>query len=191
MGCKVAAVVLAAGASSRMGQPKALLRWKGRTFVEHAIGLARTSGCAPVVVVEGAHGLPDAVLAGAQRVRNPRWRDGQLSSLQAGLRALPMDVTGVLVLTVDRPHVDPGTVAALVRAQEGDPSSIWQPAHHGQRGHPLLVPRDVAEAWRLAPSTGTARDVVRLHASRRRVVDVTDPAVLENLDRPEDLERLP
>ncbi|MCA9705428.1 MAG: NTP transferase domain-containing protein [Myxococcales bacterium] len=192
----LAAVVLAAGASSRMGRPKALLRWRGRPFVHHAIALARAAGAHPVVVVEGAVALPDEALAGAIRARNEAWAEGPLRSLQAGLRALadagPPDAA-VLVLTVDRPHVRAETVRALADAHAADPAAIWQPRHGARRGHPIVHPAELVPALvelrpPQTPRTLLARPEV---AARRRFVDVDDPAVLDNLDRPEDLERLP
>lgn len=184
----VAAVVLAAGASARMGRPKAALQWRGRTFVEHAVALA--SSCAPVVVVAGATALPALDVA---IVHNPHWQDGPLSSLQVGLRAIEDAAwTGVLVLTVDRPHVRASTIAALLREHASHPDAVVQPIHEGRRGHPILHPRDVANALLQLPRTATARDVVHRPdvAARRRAIDVDDAAILDNIDTPEDLARL-
>jgi CTP:molybdopterin cytidylyltransferase MocA len=183
----VAAIVLAAGESARMGQPKALLQWRGRTFVEHAIALA--SACAPTVVVSGA-----TPLSGPHVVRNEGWQRGPLSSLQVGLRAIAGRAwTGVLVLTVDRPHVQPSTIEALLRAHAIDPLAVLQPLHDGRRGHPILHPRDVAELLLSLAPEASARDVVHRPdiAARRTAVPVDDPAVLDNIDSPEDLSRLP
>jgi CTP:molybdopterin cytidylyltransferase MocA len=194
---KPCAVVLAAGASTRMGRPKSLIQWRGQAFVTHVVGLADRAGCRPIVVVDGAVVLPSDVLAGATRITNGDWQAGQLSSLQEALRALSFSSDtpprrGVLVLTVDRPHVQFDTIARLVEAHAEDPSAIWQPAHRGRRGHPILYPHDVAaDLLELAsgetPRTLLARKDV---AARRRLLDVDDPAVVENIDRPEDLERL-
>ena len=105
-----------------MGEPKALVRWRGRSFVAHCIATARAVGCEPVLVVQGAHLFPDAELVGSTPIEHAQWSRGQLSSLQAGLTALDLDEptspTGVLILTVDRPHVTTDTLTALV----GDPS---------------------------------------------------------------------
>lgn len=184
----VAAIVLAAGESARMGKPKALLRWRDRTFVEHAIALGR--GCAPLVVVAGATPLPELDVA---VVHNAMWQCGPLSSLQVGLQAIVAQTwSGVLVLTVDRPHVDASTITALLREHALRPDAVLQPSHDGQRGHPILHPRDVAEQLLALPPTASARDVVHRPdvATRRTAVPVNDPAVLDNIDAPEDLERL-
>jgi molybdenum cofactor cytidylyltransferase len=192
---RLAAVVLAAGASTRMGRPKPLLRWRGRPFVWHVIEQARVAGASPVVVVEGAVSLPTEELGGALLVRNEAWADGPLGSLQVGLRAM-VEAGGrgpVLVLTVDRPHLAERTLRALARALEGDPSAVWQPRLGERRGHPIVYPNDlVSTLIALRPPT-TPRDLLAQPevASRRRHVDVDDPAVLDNLDTPQDLERLP
>lgn len=185
-----AAVVLAAGASTRMGRPKALLRHRDRSFVACAVELARAAGCAPIVVVSGAQSLADEPLAPALCVVHERWRLGQLSSLQAGLAALPVDIPGVLVLTVDRPHLEPTTVAALVAAFRGAPTCVWQPEHAGRRGHPLIWPAALLPALRALPPDGDPRELLRSHPAARRGLPVDDPATLDNLDTPQDLARL-
>lgn len=191
----VAAVVLAAGASTRMGTPKQLLETDGRSFVRAVIELARAAECAPVVVVRGAVALPPEALRGVVARENPNWHKGQLSSLQVGLAALAdagVQPSGVLVLTVDRPHVRPATARLLVRAHERFPKAILQPEHEGRRGHPILYPAAVIPALRALPDSNSPRQLLALPAvaRMRRGVAVDDPAVLDNIDTPEDLARL-
>jgi len=189
-----AAVVLAAGASTRMGRPKQLLRHRERSFVGCAVDLARAAGCTPIVVVTGAIGLDREPLAPALLVVNPDWPMGQLSSLQRGLAAAREhrpDTPGLLVLTVDRPHLRPDTVAALVAAWRAEPGGLWQPEHHGRRGHPVIYPAALLSALAALPPTASPRPLVAAHAALRRGLAVEDPAVLDNLDRLEDLARLP
>ena len=185
-----AAIVLAAGASTRMGRPKALLAHAGRSFVACAVELAAAAGCAPIVVVTGAQALDPEALAPARLVHNPTWPQGQLSSLQRGLAALAGPVSGVLVLTVDRPHLRPATVAALVAAFRGAPSYLWQPEQGGRRGHPLIYPAALLPALLALPASADPRELVRRHDDLRRGLAVDDPAIFDNLDRPEDLARL-
>jgi molybdenum cofactor cytidylyltransferase len=188
----VAAVILAAGASTRMGRPKALIEWQGRPFFMHCVDRAHRAGCTPTVVVWGAAALPGAW--GASLVENSRWSDGPLSSLQVGLRAvLADDTTGVLVMTVDRPHVQQDTVNALVSAHRRNPDVVIQPKLNDESGHPILHPRSVVDAVRRLSPTDTIRTVLNepeVRGSRLRIA-VQDPAVLENLDTPEALRRLP
>lgn len=183
------AVILAAGASTRMGRPKALLRRGDRSFVACAVELARAAGCAPIVVVAGAVSLADEPLAPALVVVNERWSQGPLGSLQRGLAALPTDIPGALVLTVDRPHLRPATVAALVAAFLGEPTCAWQPEHAGRRGHPLIWPAALLPALRALPIDADPRELLRTRAERR-ALQVDDPATLDNLDTPQDLARL-
>jgi len=184
-----AAVVLAAGASTRMGRPKALLEYKGRSFVACAVELATRAGCAPVVVVTGAVELADQGLA-ASVIHHPTWPEGQLGSLQRGLAALA-DPAGVLVLTVDRPHLRVSTIVTLVAAFRTSPQFSWQPAHAGRRGHPIIYPRSLLPALKALPASADPRDLLRAHEAVRRTVAVDDPAVHDNIDSPADLERLP
>ncbi len=187
-------MVLAAGASTRMGRPKQLLRHRGRSFVGCAVELALAAGCAPIVVVSGAVELGEEPLQPAVLVHNADWPMGQLSSLQRGLAAVlerrPRS-PGVLVLTVDRPHLRADTVIALVAAARAEPGALWQPELHGRRGHPVIYPAALLAALAALPPTASPRALVAAHAALRRGLPVDDPAVLENLDRPEDLARLP
>lgn len=189
----LAAIVMAAGASTRMGAPKALLVWRGQMFVTHAIALASGAKVSPIVVVEGADRLPDDAIADAVRVVNEAWRDGPLGSLQTGLRAL-LDAgpSGVLVLTVDRPHVRPRTIESLVQGHAREPAAVWQPSHGSKHGHPVLWPAALIPELLALGRDRTPRDLLERDdvAPRRRYVEVTDAAVLDNIDTPEDLAHL-
>ncbi len=190
----IAAVVLAAGASTRMGRPKALIEWRGRPFYESCVALADAVGCEPVVVVDGAQRLASPTDDAFVLVHNPGWERGPLSSLQVGLRAaLERSTTAALVLSVDRPHVRVQTVAALVRAHADRPEAFVQPSWRGQRGHPVLYPRALVEALLALPPTDTPRAVVRRPdvVKGRVVVPLDDPAVTDNIDTPGALEELP
>ncbi len=185
-----AAVVLAAGASQRMGHAKALVRWRDLALVTHVVASAYACGCRPLVVVEGAHRLPDDAIAPAVRVHHPDWAEGPISSLRAGLRAIRQLVgdVSVLVTTVDRPHVALATLRALIEASAAMPDALWQPTLGGRRGHPLVLPSEVVVDI-LAHDDPSLR-VALARVPRRRAVEVQDPAVLDNIDTPEDLARL-
>jgi CTP:molybdopterin cytidylyltransferase MocA len=189
-----AAVILAAGASTRMGRPKQLLRHRDRSFVGCAVDLAHAAGCAPIVVVTGAIDLGHEPLAPAIVITNPDWPMGQLSSLQRGLAAaleLRPGTPALLVLTVDRPHLRPSTITALVDAWRAEPEGLWQPELDGRRGHPVIYPAALLPALAALPPTASPRPLVAAHDALRRGLATSDPAVLDNLDHPEDLARLP
>ncbi|WP_042395929.1 nucleotidyltransferase family protein, partial [Streptacidiphilus carbonis] len=133
------ALLLAAGGGRRLGLgPKALLPYRGRPLIEHALAVLRAGGCGRVVVVLGAGA--DAVVAGAELgecvpVVNRDWASGMGSSLRAGLAALPADASSVLVSLVDTPGVTPEAVRRLL-AVDG----LAAAGYRGRRGHPVCIP---------------------------------------------------
>jgi molybdenum cofactor cytidylyltransferase len=185
----VCALILAGGASVRMGRPKALLEYRGRSFVACGIAAVREAGCAPVIVVDGAHRLE---LGDVELVHNEHWEQGPLSSLQVGLRralALEPALAGVLVHHVERPRVRVETIAKLLAAFAEQPEMLWQVAVAGHSGHPMLWPRALFDALlALDPARDSARTLVRgAAAERRRKLEVDDLGVLDNIDSPADL----
>jgi CTP:molybdopterin cytidylyltransferase MocA len=189
----VGGIVLAAGGSERMGRPKATLVWRRATFLDHVVAALARAGVAPIVVVTGAE--RPAVPPPAREVHHPGWVQGQMSSLQAGVRALATASpapAGVLVAAVDRPRLDSSTVRDLLAAWRQAAHCVWQPRHGGRSGHPVVYPADVAARLAAAAPDATARDVLRSPAvaDRRRWLDVNDPSVLDNVDTPEDLAAL-
>jgi molybdenum cofactor cytidylyltransferase len=185
----IAAVVLAAGASTRMGEPKALLRASdGRRYVEAIAESAQAGGCQRVVVVLGPpHGeaIRTALPAAIATAWNAAPERGMLSSVQAGLAALPADVDAALVWPVDIPFVAVATVRALV-VHSG---TIVVPVHNGRGGHPLRVARACfAEIMTLDPARGL-KALLDAHAAEVTRLVVADRAVLVDVDTPDDYAR--
>lgn len=185
------ACILAAGYSQRMGQPKALLPFKGKTFVEIIVSLYEGLRVPWIVVLGTEHRrvrslvtLPDdAVLV------NPRPELGPLFSLQLALRSLPSGVTGLLLHPVDHPLVQPGTVAALLEAHRNEPEAILLPRHGDRRGHPALFPRSRFEDLLAAPLEEGARWVIRHCSESVKEIPVSDPGITRNINTPEDFAR--
>jgi nicotine blue oxidoreductase len=182
----VPAVVLAAGASTRMGSPKALREYGGRAALSRVVEACREGGCAPVLVVVGADA--EAVGAAARRagaavVENGAWARGRSTSVKAALPHLPGGARGVLVFPVDHPLVEGEVVRALLAAFDGDPSAgVVLPVHGGRRGHPVLFAAACLPAIAALGDDEPLRSVV--HAPGRRVLEVPVPgdSVLRNLD---------
>jgi molybdenum cofactor cytidylyltransferase len=188
---RVAGIILAAGASRRMGRTKALLDYRGQTFLDRLIGLFHPY-CERVIVVLG-YGA-DEVRQGCRRameaefVENPDPGRGQLSSLQAGLSVLPGGMGAVLFTPVDYPAIGAGTIASLCGGLAENPAPVIVPACGARTGHPVLISREVAAELMLLPPTAQAREVIRRYD--RRVIEVGDPGILEDIDDPAAYERL-
>lgn len=185
-GMKHVGLVLAAGASSRMGRPKALLLADGgKPLAAVQAALLRAGGCTRVVIVLGsAFDRIAPALAGEEVVRNPDWEQGRFTSVQAGLRALG-DFDGCVILPVDAVGLQADTVRALLgRAAAGDADAV-RPTWREQDGKLLWVSRALADELRLAPPGDRRLDELVCERSERLALD--DPALLSNVNTPEDL----
>ncbi|MBM2840743.1 MAG: putative molybdopterin-dioxomolybdenum cytidylyltransferase [Bacteroidetes bacterium] len=138
----VAAIVLAAGQSNRMGCPKALLSFNGKTFIRGVVDLLTTGGLSPIVVVLGAYA--GQVQNEVERLKvhvtiNHAYRTGQLSSLRQGLVSVRRhNVTGVLVYPVDHPAVTAETVKTILDCFASTRAPVVVPTYKGRRGHPVI-----------------------------------------------------
>jgi CTP:molybdopterin cytidylyltransferase MocA len=185
-----AAVILAAGCSSRMGRPKAFLYFRGATFLERILELYRTHGIPACVVLGGdQHEVESRLdLRGSKTVFNPAPECGPLSSLHIALSLI--EKTPALFLhAVDHPLVSHDTVTALVQAQHLHPSAILIPSFRSRSGHPVVFPRCFYPDLQRAPLEIGARWVVRQHSDAVVHVRVEDRGILANLNNPEDLKR--
>ncbi len=171
-----------------MGSDKALLRHGDTTFLEHLIGLL-VARVAPVVVVLGhnADRIRTAVAPrpGLEFVVNAYYKAGQLSSLQAGIAALPREAPAALVALVDHPAVAASTLDALL-AHASAPLVV--PRYQGRRGHPVVFSRALLDELAALPPSATAKQVVAAHPAL--YLDVDDPGVLRDIDTPADYQAL-
>ncbi|MGW2841145.1 nucleotidyltransferase family protein [Streptomyces sp. NPDC001493] len=191
----VTGVLLAAGGGRRLGgRPKALLTYRGRPLIEHAIRSLRDGGCGRIVVVLGAAAdevRARSALAGCVVVVNPEWRQGMGSSLRAGLAALAgTGADAALVLLVDQPGIGPEAVSR-VRAAATSRASLAAASYDGTRGHPVLLG---AGHWAGVAEDATgdrgARAYLREHREALTLVECGDVAEAYDIDTPEDLGRL-
>ena len=190
----IRAIVLAAGASSRMGQAKAALPLgtTGDTVLARVVRTLLTAGLPSVTVVAGAH--IDAVRAAmpafeprARVVEHLGWAQGQLSSLLAGLAAVDdPQLEAVLVTLVDVPLVRPESVAAIVHAWRQARAPIVRPVDGQRHGHPVVFDRTVFDDLRHADQQVGAKAVFATHASRRLDVPIKDAGAFVDMDTPDD-----
>jgi molybdenum cofactor cytidylyltransferase len=186
----VAAVILAAGASTRMGTPKQLLTLDGRTLIARTIQAAQGAGCHPILVVLGAHadqirpelaGLPCEVL------QNPAWAEGMASSIQIGLQALQdrPGTDGVILTVCDQPYVSAEHLRALAQAARSCQRPIVASQYAGILGVPaFFAPALWPELLALHGEAG-ARQVIRQHVREVYPLPFAEGAC--DLDTPEDL----
>ncbi|MBS2965003.1 nucleotidyltransferase family protein [Actinocrinis puniceicyclus] len=193
-----AALILAAGAGARLGGPKALLWFQGRLLVERAVEAAGSGGCGRIVVVLGAGAdevMRRADLGPARSVLNRGWSEGMGSSLRAGLAALDAPPDGApadaaLVLLVDQPFVGAAAVRAVLAAWRAG-ARLAAASYGGRRGHPVLFAREHwAAVARAATGDAGARGFLASHAAQVLLVPCDAVADPQDLDTPEDLDRL-
>ena len=168
-----------------MGTPKALLEFRGQTFIDRLTD-AFARHCTRVIVVVGAHA--QAIRSGMRLhhlpvfVENSEPERGQLSSLQCALRAVPEETSGILFMPVDCPGVKPETIGRLIE-RSGDASFVV-PAYGGKHGHPILFQPELAAEFLALPPGSSAREVVHRYIGETLYVDVEDPGVLRDIDDP-------
>jgi molybdenum cofactor cytidylyltransferase len=190
----IAALILAAGESSRMRRDKALLTFRGRTFIETIQQNLNAAGIGRIVVVLGHHAelIQSKVnLEPAQVVINSDYMRGQTSSLQAGLKALAAEPPEAVVLClVDHPAVPAEVMAKLIERFEATRAPVIIPTHEGERGHPIIISQALFGGLRaLLPSEG-ANTVLRKYRDSTEFVEVSDRGILMDIDEPRTYERL-
>jgi len=171
------------------GQPKALLRFRGKTFLEHVLSAVRDSGITTTVVVVGHHQKEiRQAFAATNLVFNPDYEQGMSTSVQSGIRALPAGVQGMGVFLVDHPLIDERTVQKLT--EKLTPHTIVLPVHKGRRGHPVFFGAGLFEEILALSADQGLNTVVRRDPSRITEVPVEDVGVLSDIDTPEQFENL-
>ena len=193
--------MLAAGKSSRMGRPKALLPVDGAgggdTFLTRIVRTFAAASVEDIVVVVGHDA--DAIVASLSEfdltvrvVENPDYEQGQLSSLLAGLRVVDRPgVVAALVTLVDVPLVGAATVRAVVERYRQTHAPVVRPVRGDEHGHPVLVDRSLFDAIRRSDPSQGAKPVIRANVSTAGDVDVDDPGAFADFDTPEDYSKLP
>jgi molybdenum cofactor cytidylyltransferase len=182
-----AAIILAAGESRRMGRPKALLPYRGGTFVS-VLAEKLSETCSPLCVVFGhqAQDLMAYAPASVIAVENTNYRYGMLTSLQAGLRAIPELPERILFTLVDHPALKIGTVRLLLESS----AALAIPRYSGKRGHPVIMSREIAHEILAEPITSKVNHVIDRHAAGIHYIDVNDPGVRDDIDDPQHYEEL-
>ncbi len=184
----VAAVILAAGQSSRMGANKLILEIDGKPMVRHVAEAAVASRARPVMAVVGHEAATVmGVLDGLDItfVENPHFREGMSSSLRAGVATLPQSVSGALILLGDMPEIAPSLIDDMIAAT--DERAICVATHKGRRGHPVLFGRHYfPDLLKLDGDVG-ARNIMARHAACVVEIAADNAAPLLDIDTPDAL----
>ncbi|MEY2536926.1 MAG: molybdenum cofactor cytidylyltransferase [Verrucomicrobiota bacterium] len=186
----IGAVILAAGASSRMGRPKQVLKYGGQTLVRRAALAAQEAGCNPIVVVTGAHveGLGEELQGlNLREANNPAWESGMGSSIRAGIQAVVKtndNVTALILMLCDQPFVTSQVLTRLITAHRETGHEIVASNYGETVGVPALFGREFfAELVRLERETG-AKQVIQRHPAQVHLVPFPQGEI--DLDTPAD-----
>jgi molybdenum cofactor cytidylyltransferase len=183
----IAGLILAGGASRRMGTPKALLRFQNETFLDRLIRIF-SSVSSSVIVVLGHQS--EQIRSGIERASevvfavNPEPERGMLSSLQCGLAALPADIQAVMFTPVDHPNLQTATLEKLAMQFGTERAPVTVPTYRGEHGHPVCIARALAGELLALPATAMASDIIHKYVSRTSYIEVDDPAVVTDVDDP-------
>lgn len=188
MNPSIYAVILAAGESSRMGSPKALLQIKGNTFLQHLVDTVRRAGLENISVVLGHDAenirskFPELPV---QFIINENYHKGQLSSIQTAIKNIPTDVDAILVCPIDRPMVSSGLIQKLISEFIISKPPVVIPTFDAKRGHPIIFSSSLFPEIMRAPNDVGARAVVWAHHNEVVEVLTNEEGILINIDTPE------
>ena len=184
----LAAVVLAAGFSRRMGAFKPLLPFGATSILQQVLWIIRNAGVGTLRVVVGSKAhlvIPILDRDSVPWVMNERYAEGMYSSVQTGVQDLPDAVAAFFLMPGDMPLVRGETLARLIFEWDKRPGGILYPCHEGRRGHPPLIAGTyIAEILRETPPGGL-RTLLGRHAAEAREIPCDDPGILQDLDTPE------
>ena len=186
------AVILAAGFSSRMGQLKQVMPVAGKPMVRHIAEAMLTAGLDVIVVLGNQKEKVKEALYGlsCEYVQNPVIEQGMFASVQYGCQAVPAG-EGCLLTPCDCPGIRPTTIQHLQHTLEQHSTHVIIPAFHGKRGHPVGIPLWAIDLIRTLPSDTPGLRTLWQHTPERvLLVEVNDPAVIRDFDRPEDIGQL-
>jgi 4-nitrophenyl phosphatase len=190
---EVAAIILAAGASTRLGRCKQLLNWKGKPLLAHVADVALRADLDPVIAVLGCQADQTYPALGdrpVQRLMNWRWEAGMSTSVQTGLVAVPPQAEAAILLQCDQPLINADLLRAMVARFEETGAAIVHPAHAGRRGTPVLFARRLFPELSTVSGDEGGRNLIARHAKDVATVTVDEANVLRDIDTWEDYQEI-
>ena len=190
----ISAIILAAGQSKRMGQPKMLLPWGNTTVLGKVIETLQAAGIEDILVVTGgAKAEVEKIIANykVRVVHNENFEQGEmLGSIQLGLHKQKSSSEAALICLGDQPQIEEGTVQTVVESFHANKSSIVVPSYQMRRGHPWLIAKELWGEVLQMTAPESMRDFLNKHKSEILYVDINSPSILQDLDTPEDYLKL-
>jgi len=182
-------IVLAAGESKRMGSPKMLLPWKGKTIIEQVVENALASYVSGVVLVLGAGSYGIKSITSRYDIihcYNADYQSGMLSSVRCGLKALPDECSAVVVMPGDQPMIGADEINRVITARGRSGKGIVVPVYEGRRGHPLLIDSSYREEVMALPENEGLRALAARYPGDVFEAETDDPSVVRDIDTRED-----
>jgi molybdenum cofactor cytidylyltransferase len=188
------AVILAGGKSTRFGAPKVLQSFRDTPFLLCITRPLLQAGVENITLVLGhqAEQLISAVpeVEKLQIIINKNYEAGQFSSIQAGMKGVPDSLAGILLCLIDQPHIRPATYRTVLDEARRVAKKVWIPTYRSKQGHPVYLPGWLLAEIKRQPASISLRDLLFRFANEIEKVEVNDPGILEDMDTPEDLQRL-
>ena len=185
-----AAIILAAGESSRLGQPKQNLLFKGRTLLQSAVDSALQSNCKPVIVMLGANASQINPIAGVTTLKNKDWKEGMASSIRIAIEEINKDLSidNVIIMLCDQPFVSAELLNALIDKQIETGKSIVACTYNGTIGVPVLFDHTIFAELLLLQGQEGAKKILKTHANVIATIPFEQGGI--DIDTPDDYERL-
>ena len=190
---RVAIILLSGGSSLRMGTPKALLNFAGKTFIEKIVADYREIGCDPIIVVTGEHTDVIRKVVDSYNILcvvNDHPESGPFSSLKIGVNVLSRDCAGFFVAPVDHPAVAVQTLRRMLQRWQSNSQQAIKPTYRGSGGHPVLMGRKWIKYIQEWPISSNLRRLMREKSDNVINLPISDPGILINVDSKDDYHKL-
>ncbi|MFQ5750713.1 MAG: NTP transferase domain-containing protein [bacterium] len=187
----LAVIILAAGESTRMGKPKALVKFREQSFLETVISNFHKAGVEQILVVLGFAAnqiFATMKMHPMQVVINKKYPLGQFSSFQTGVQKLGSNIDGTFLSLVDQPQIGVHVINKMVKAFQNNSDKIILPVYRGKRGHPAIFPKTFFPKILSSPATNSAADLIHKHPKQIYEMEVDDECILWNINTKQDLE---
>lgn len=187
---KIAGVLLAAGGSSRLGYPKQLISFEEKPLIRHMISVIKKGGIESLFVVVGSHSeeIIATIIEDVQIIHNPNWEKGLSTSIQSALAVIEKEYDAAMMFIIDQPYIDPALISKMLATMKISRAKIIAARAAGQQTHPVVYRREIYPALLSLKGDKGGKEIIRKNWVTW--VDWPDPAILQDIDTPEDAESI-